>query len=130
MSILRLAALLAACAVAVPANAGPGDSCTAFAVPPRQEDRFVRADGGVWCGTARSEITVDVCVEAFAYFAGWRDLGCQQTVAAGSVSVLVGSAIVCHDPDFPLMRTTVTAWTGGSDPAYAESALSTAFCIP
>ena len=130
MKTRRLAALLAFCATAAPAYAGPADSCTAFAVPPRQEDRYARADGGVWCGgSARSEITVDVCVEAFAYFAGWLSLGCQQTMAAGSVSALVGSVTVCHDPDFPLMRTTVTAWTDWGESAYAESALSTAFCI-
>ena len=126
---LRVAAALAACAATAPAYAEPLDSCTAFAVPPRQDGRAARADGGVSCGgTPRASVTVEVCVDAFAYFAGWMTLGCGQTTSTGSVSLALASVTVCPDPDFPLMRTRTEAWTDRGESASDASVLSTAAC--
>lgn len=128
----RLVALLAAVTAltVVPATADPVDPCTAFAVPPRQEDRATRGEGGLVCtGPPRASMTVSVCVEAFAYFAGWLGLGCQDTTVTGSANLVVGSVTVCPDRDFPLMRTSVTGTTNFGETAYAESVLTTAFCI-
>lgn len=117
------------CSTHTPVAVWPGGECRAFAHPPVAENPItMRADGGFLCDTARSQLSVTVCLEVFETTVGaWEPVDCGAGTAAGTY--VATSAWGCRHGLY-LTRSAAVGRASTGETARAESTPELFFCFP